>query len=275
MSKTLISIWLCAIVITSAALGFTWHESTRLTPHKLAMIDKMLLGDREIADDNTVAILGASLVAHGFSADKITTAKLNEKNIALWFYRFHILSASPSELEAALLTVIEQNIEVILVDISPWLISYGFGENFTHHRHWLFTLMSEKLALGPHRYNQKALSTDEELSNGFMNNADKFNAFRLKEHRLFDKVENAITNSSSKILFYLPPWSAEAYSSFGAQKSQQLIKNAISFAKRYQVPLLSAPPQMAKTHYQDMAHVNRKGRKEYMNWLIKTVAEQR
>ena len=219
-------------------------------------------------------MLGTSLVVHGFAADKITTDKLHQQNIAVSFHRFNILSASPSELEAALLTITDQKIDLILVDITPWLISFGFGERFTHHRHWLTTRISEKLNFRPHRYDQRILSNEAQLSNNYSNNADKFKRFKLKQHRLTDKVTNAINNSTAKIRFYLPAWAKEAHISFGMQQSKKLIANSISFAKRYQVPLLSGPPQMAKTYYTDLVHVNRKGRQEYFQWLIKTVKQQ-
>lgn len=279
MKVAVISIWFSVVILTSFILAVTWYESHYVTKHKLATIDKLLLTEHQFkakkTDDNKVlAVLGTSLVAHAFSTDEITTKRLNQQNIALTFHRFTILSASPSELESVLLILLDQKLDLILVDITPWLISFGVGEKFTHHRHWLSTIMAEKLALMPYRYDQKILSSEDSLSDIYVDNADKFKKFQLKNYQLFNKLTKAITHSSTRVYFYLPEWAEEARISFGLKKSKQLVENSHLFAKRYQVPLLSAPPQMSKTHYTDLVHVNRKGREEYFNWLVNTVKEQ-
>jgi len=274
MKVKALSIWFSVTLITTSTLCLTWYDAHYLNVHNVAIVKQLLLLNRQNLGGKNVAILGSSLVANAFAGDAQLTHWLKKQNINVNIHRYTILAASASELEMALINILASDAQVIIVEITPWLVSLGFGEKMTNHRHWINTLLAKQLSITPYRYDQNIFIDINQGGSNYSNDGDKFINFTPKKHQLSLRTQTAIKNSSAKILFYLTSWGQEAYANFGIAKTKQLKINASIFAQDYKVTLLTSPPSLPNNYYKDLAHVNDKGRQVYMQWLKNTLVAQ-
>ena len=223
-----------------------------------------------------VVIIGTSLSRTGFSNEKSLTEHFSTPNNKIGFTKVTIGAASAKELEPAVIKSLENKVDLLLIEVNPWSLSFGSGHNFTHHRRWISTVFQSYFGITPTRYNQNHRNVqDTGYIRANIESLNKFKGFYPEKIVFSDLTQSAITKHSQdvNIKFFYPNWSKHVSDSKGLKWLSHLENVHKEISKETGIKLLPSIRSMNSDHYTDLVHPNVRGSEVYILWLEKVINE--
>lgn len=277
MSKPqIIILWVGVSSVVIFIMMATFYKANSYSSFNNEFTKNVIIKQSTIKPNPDIVIIGNSLVALGFPGGADLTSKLKLHFNAKQFQRLTVLSASSYELESLLSLALDQTPQIILIDITQWILSSDIQTSLelTHHRYWLENQFRYIFNLDIYRYNQSVKSEIGSLNNNSTNNVEKFKKFSPRLHKLSPQLQSKLLQKNIKIFTYYPNWSTTAESIFGIQNQLKLKQNAVDLTQKLNATLLASPASLPPSFYSDNIHVNSKGRTVYMEWLKAELGKQ-
>lgn len=277
MSKPqIIILWVGVSSVVIFIMMATFYKANSYSSFNNEFTKNVILKQSTIKPNPDIVIIGNSLVALGFPGGADLTSELKLHFNAKQFQRLTILSASPYELESLLSLALDQTPQIILIDITQWILSSGaqISLKLTHQRYWLENQFRYIFGLDVYRYDQKIKSQINSLNDTSTHDIEKFKNFYPHQHNLSHQLQKRLLQTNIKIFTYYPKWSTTAESAFGIQNQMNLKQNAVDLTQKLNAKLLASPASLPPSFYSDNIHVNSKGRTVYMEWLKAELGKQ-
>lgn len=277
MKTSLISLWIGISSLVVTTLVWTWLDSQRLSQSKYNLVSELIALERFSKNKKAkyrIAVVGTSLTKLGFSSGETLTDLFSEQKKSVEVIKVTIASGSSSEIEAAVLAVLNHDVDLVIVESNPWTLRFSPLQSLNHQRHWISTLTLSLFNIESKRYNQAHFENESIKSTSDATSLEKFIGFETRTvefSQLFQRHINENGEKKAKLRFFYPNWSNKVAELKGEDWQLQLSKTQHRLSKDMGILFLPNIPSLPAQAYSDHVHANKLGSEYYDEWLLSNV----